>query len=84
MCICCNAPPKLSRAPSHRLSASMPNVPTPHPTAPCSFLFHYAIGAQLARFVRLSNKLAPASPAAFLGSFVLSSTVLWQCLDAML
>lgn len=56
----------------------------PSPALPRSFLFHYAIGGQLARFVRLSNKLAPTSPAAFLGSFVLSSTVLWQCLDAML
>lgn len=46
-------------------------------------MFHYTLGAQLARFVRLNAKLAATAPASFIASFVLSSTVLWQALDAL-
>ncbi len=56
----------------------------PHLVALCSFLFHYAVGGQMARFVRLQTKLQHGSAPSFLAGFVLSSTVLWQALDALM
>ena len=62
--------------------------PAPHlPPTSCirSFIFHYAVGAQLARYVRLHTKLQPqASPAFFLAGVLLSSTVVWQATDALM
>lgn len=49
-----------------------------------SFVWNYGIGAQLARYVRLSDKLQSTSPASFVGGFVLSSTVMWQSVDALM
>ena len=50
----------------------------------CSFLFSYAIGGQMARFLRLNQRLHHANAATFLAGFILSSTVLWQSLDVLL
>lgn len=74
--------------PPLHLPACCPTPPCPAGPTPAlpppSFLYHYTLGAQLARFVRLSSKLgAPTTPASFIASFVLSSTVLWQSLDAL-
>ena len=78
------------------LTCALPTPPDPHrplPAAPAarrSFIFHYAVGAQLARHVRLHAKLpqpqagASSSPAYFLAGVLLSSTVLWQALDALM
>ncbi|PSC75092.1 hypothetical protein C2E20_2069 [Micractinium conductrix] len=49
------------------------------------FAFHYIVGAQFARYVRINRKFEePSSPAVFLAGFVLSSTVLWQWMDALM
>jgi len=43
------------------------------------------VGGQLGRFVRLQQKLnVQPGAAAFLVVYVLSSTVLWQALDALM
>lgn len=68
--------------PSHMpTSAILRVVPATHacwtPT-PCSQVLHYSIGGQFARVVRLQDKWATSTPAAFLLGFVLSSSMPWQ------
>ncbi len=46
--------------------------------------FHYGMGGQFASHVRISNRVGPSSTFAFLASFLLSSTVLWQGVDALM
>eukprot|EP00887_Chlorella_sp_A99_P000052 scaffold16.g52.t1 len=46
--------------------------------------FHHVVGAQLARYVRLNHLIDHRqSPLLFLASHFLSSTVIWQCLNAL-
>jgi hypothetical protein len=42
------------------------------------------VGGQFAHHVRLNNRLGGGSAAGFLASFLLSSTVCWQALDALM
>lgn len=60
-----------------------------HRLPPCpplgrSFTFTYAVGSQLARYVRLTAKLQTYTPVSFVAGFILSSTVLWQAIDSLL
>lgn len=55
-----------------------------HPSFPSSSPQTSSLGGQLGRIVRLNAKWQAASPAAFLASYILSSTLLWQGLDAMM
>lgn len=67
--------------PLHARPGSSARLP---PTRSClsSFLLHYAVGGQFARFIRLNQRLHHTSLPSFLLGFWLSSTLPWQARGA--
>ena len=64
-----------------RACSDLRRAPAP---AHYSFCYHYCIGGQLARFIRIHQKLGDGTAPGLLAGFALSSSVVWQAVDALM